>query len=346
MTPDTASAAPAVDVLSGADAPSIDLGSLSEAQLDSWRLTGEVPAATLPVSTTEGSTPPAPAAQAASTDASEPPASEAGTPARPNAETRKAALKAEIETLLQERARLRGELDGIRSGTERRAPDAPPAASSPAPRQTAPVAGFPTLDEFYAQPENAGKTYEDYTRALIVHTLEGERQQALAQQQIAAKVQGFSSQIEKVVAEDPAFLESLAPAVRDLVPETMLTPGAPVYAGNVVAQVVMDSDAAPLLLKHLSDHPAVLGSILSLPSRDAVVRQLGRLEGELTAAVRSPSPAPVMSVVSQAPPPATTLGSRPAGPADSLEAALARGDVESYMREANARDVAKRKAGG
>ncbi len=156
-SPEATSETPAVDVLSGGDAPSIDLGSLSDAQLDSWRLTGELPAATLPVSTTEGSTPPEPAAQAASTDASAPPVSETGTPARPNAETRKAALKAEIDTLLQERARLRGELDGIRSGTERRAPDAQPAASSPAPRPTAPVAGFPTLDEFYAQPENAGK---------------------------------------------------------------------------------------------------------------------------------------------------------------------------------------------
>lgn len=278
------------------------------------------------------SAPAEPDVQAASTDAIPAPASEPGKPAKSNAETRKAALAAEVQALLKQRAELRALLEaGTKPAT---VPDVKPAAPSPAPV----AEEFPTFDAWAEQPENAGKPYEAYADQRVAHVWEQKQQELQRAQAIEAKKSAFKSRLDAAVQSDPAFLATIDAEIVGLIPAEILPKGAPVHADNVIAQEIFQSDHGPALMRHLSDHPDVFQA-LRAADPFTIVRTIGRLEAQVM-----PSPAPVVHSprVSNAPPPPTTLGSKSLAPSDPVAAALAKGDVAAYMREQNARDVAAR----
>jgi len=316
------------------------LDALTDAEREAWQLTGDLPERTIPTSTPEGSTPPEPAAQAAPTDASTEPASEPGKPARPNAETRKQQLRAEIEDLSRQARQLRDEVAQARSGSPGRPVDASPAAPSPASVPTAPDAEFPDYGAWLERPGNEAKTYESYTRDLVVHVASVERQRGHAEAMKAAKAHDYAARVAQTIAQEPDFVSTLSPEVHDMVPLDMLPDRRTATMANVVAQAVVDSDQAPQLLRYLSQNDSVLQALKRQPSEAAVLRMIGRIEGTLSAQTTAPpSPVPSAPMVSRAPAPPTTLGNRPAVPADDIESALAAGDFDAYSTRMNRKEL-------
>jgi hypothetical protein len=324
--PAESSPAAEVDLLG----PMPDLDAMSAPDRDAWRLTGKVPSrdtASPDPSSPAESTPAEPAAQAASTDAKDPPASEPGKPAKRNAETRKAELQAEIEGLLRQRAELRA---SVAPPAQTRPQDAP-AASSTASETDADE--FPDFDAWLQAHE--GKSYEAYTRDLARHVFAQERAQQEREREIVTRVSTFKDQTEAAVKEDPQFWQSLDPEIVNLRPVDALGPGEPVTPRNVLAQAILDSEMAPKLLRHLSDHPDEL-ALVDRMTPAAVVRYVGRIEGASSVVTPPVSPKPI---VTSAPKPPTTLGTKPAAPSNDLDDAVARGDFASYREKANRRDM-------
>lgn len=322
----------AADAPSTPDAPTRSLDDLSPSELQSWRLTGDVPpapASPSPSSTPADSTPAEPAAQAASTDASSSPDSEPGKPGK------KATAADRVQELLIERHQLREENARLKAASQPQAapqpPDATQAASSPAAADTD---DFPDFDTWSAQAENEGKSYDAYTRAVIRH----DRAQAQIQEQRAAevrtKVATFNSRYEAAKAADPTFIPSLSADVLALQPVDVLPPGAPVSPLNVVAQEIIESEYAPQLLRHFSAHPEQLDA-LRTAAPATIFRTLARLESDLRLAGAPSAVSPSAPPITKAPDPPTTLGSRPAAPVNEAEAAVARDDVAAYMAARN-----------
>ena len=147
----------------------------------------------------------------------------------------------------------------------------------------------------------------------------------------------YQDSVRKTAEADPSFKDSLSPRVLQLMPIDALPPGAAPTAQNVIAQEIVTSPSAPALLRHLSAHPEDLDRLERLPHAAAIAREIGRLEAKLeTPAV------PVLKTTSSAPPPPSTLGTKPSVPADDAEAAIASGDVARYIAIMNRRELAAR----
>lgn len=316
-----------------------DLDTLSTAQLDHWRLTGDVPSTDEGPSEAESSpadsTPAEPAEQAASTDAHPEAASEPAPPRKSrNADTR-------IPELLAERARERARADRLeRELAQLRAPrqDATPAAPSPAPGES-----FAAFDAYAAQHPDA--SYDDYLVAKFEHVQAQKQQRAQVERQRDVFLQaaterqtGFQQRYFEALTADPHLPERIDPVLYDLkTVDACLQQGEPVTALNAVAQEIVESPVAAKLLVHLSEHPDDLAA-LSRMSPAAVIRNMAKLEAYMDLPA-SPPPKRITS----APAVTTTLGQRPAVPGDALERSKREGDYARYRDLANARDMASMK---
>lgn len=319
------------------------LDQFTPAEREHWQLTGERPEDRKPSGEsqppTAESAPAAPDDQAASTDAQRPPDSEPGKPAKKkNADSRVRELLderyRERQQWERERAELVQRLERLENGGRAPAPDGP-AVSSPAPDPDR----FPSYDEWVQQPGNAARSYEDYSDARADHRWEARERARQEQAEIHGKLTGFSQRMTEAAKADPSLYDSISPELYHLKPLEQLGPREAPTLANVLASEIVASEHAPAVLKYLSEHPDVYAGLVS--SRDAatLIRAFGRLEARL-----EPSSKPVLpqSVISRAPDPPATLGTRPAGPTDPVEGALARGDFEAYRREQNAREIAGR----
>ena len=157
-----------------------------------------------------------------------------------------------------------------------------------------------------------------------------------------ARVQTFADQLSKASAADPTFTDALTPEVRALRPFAALQPGEPGGPANVVAEQVFDSPIAPQVLRHFSEHPEALARLITMPpeiqampaavqvSRQLqwIVKEFGKLEAALSAPATTATPLP--TTLTHAPPPAQTLGSRPAPPVDPKAAAVKSGNTAAY----------------
>jgi hypothetical protein len=318
------------------------LNALTAEERLQWRLTGEMPERKMSPSKTEGSTPPQPGDPAASTEVSQEPASEPGKPAKPNAETRKQQLNAEIQALLTQRAQLRAEVEQRGTGTGR-APDAAPAGSSPAAPTPVPAPSFPSFEDFLAQPGNDGRTYEDYTRALVDHAFLERAMRAADDSAKVERLSGFRAQLVEAVNADPSFWNNVSQELQDLVPVDQLPRGAPVHLGNVAAQLIAESSVAPQVLRYLSEHGEALAALKAETTPQGIARLMGRIEGQLMGATPVTSPAVTAPVVSRAPAPAPTLGKQPAVPTDDADAALQRHDFQAYREAMNRKELAAKR---
>ena len=304
------------------------LDALSDTERQSWEQTGELPVKDAPAD----SSPAVPDAQAASTEAPAPPASEAGTPKTKGAESRKAELHAEIQTLLQQRAQLREEL-------ARQSPPPKPdvRASSPAP-----VSDAPLLKDFTARIGQDFETYEDANQAFLDARDDYRstvQQRAAAQeryrQEVDTAVRTFAERRDAAIKADPQWSEKVAPSLLHLKPH-FLEPDVPRRPDHDLAEGILLSEHAPKVMEYLTAHPETLKTLLQSPAY-AIYRELGRIEAALTSPVPPPAEtSPVPKPLSSAPPPPVVLGTKPSVTDQDWEAAVKRGDFSAYERAMNA----------
>lgn len=334
------------------------LSSLSPKQLGEWRLTGSIPEASSETDAPSSSplasdSAPDTPEQAASTDAHTPPASEPGTSAakpvstkpKANAETRKAELNAEIQSLLKQRDELRAAVTAPPPQPAREDVKLVASSSTPPPLADAiarPDVTRPALSEgqfFEAYPEAAYGDFARYTARYEYHALRAEDQRTQADQArvqaIQAKAQAYGDRVRAAQA-DPDF--TIDDRLLSLIPADFLPPGVPLAAEHVIAQEIMTSEVAPALLRHLSEHPDEFAALRALDSPLAISRAMGRLEARLDTS-QTPNK-PVVKTTTSAPTPPKTLGTKSAEPVDDVQAALASGDVRRYILAMNRKEAA------
>ena len=276
-----------------------------------------------------------PGDQAASTDATPPPASEPGKPAtghKGNAETRKAELQREINDLLAQRARLRDET---------RTPQPPqPADSAPAPSSPSPAK--PVLADFEADPDTYPDPYAAWVEAVadwratqILEAREAkQRQETEARQRVESersRIETFRSRVQAVETETPGFWDGLSAEVKELRTLSQAqAAGVRPTPLNAVAEELLDCENPAVLMRRWTEHPEDLRALERASGPRALLIEFGR---QLERATAKPAPKPPAKTVSDAPPPPTTLGSRPAAPVEALEAAANAGDFDAFKRE-------------
>lgn len=323
---------------------------MTPVQRAEWRKTGKLPDQT-PSTSSDAVTSAASAEPPASSDAqaAKPTDSQTVKPPKQNADTRKAQLQAEIradlarrEALRQEIAREEGRLEALRgSRTDGNRAESSPAPANP-PQYTRPK---PSEDEIGTKYENYAAFVEDLTDWKVeqreADAQRTQRESELTRSQSERATQ-FQERIKAAESADPEFAKSISYDVLSLKPFSALLPGESPSARNAIAEELLSSPVAPQLMRHFSDHPGDLRRLESLLPRE-LLREFGKLEArfatETPAAVQTPQ-APTTKHLSSAPPPPTTLGSRPADAGDAIKSAVSRKDYTSYRDEANRRDIA------
>ena len=303
--------------------PSDLLASASPEALTAWRQTGTLPTET-PSPDADSTSASAPAEQAVDTGTPDaPPAapSPARKPRVDNAETRKVALAAEIQALLQQRALLRREFDTPQTTPPPRA-DVRPAASSPAP------ATDPEPD-----PEDAA-TYPDgiYDRKFMKDQANWEARTVLRQEREAAITRHRQAQADHAAYERGQAWVERVDAARAKYPDwEQKIATVAILEGSPIDVWVMESPQGAELLYGPLSNPAEVRRIAALSPLQQV-RELVLLEKGL-----EPAPA---KTITDAPDPPRTLGDRSAAPVDAARRALVNKDFGSYNEAQNARELA------
>jgi hypothetical protein len=258
--------------------------------------------------------------------------SAASEPAKPsghksNAESRKAELQAEIDSLLKQRADLR-----------REAAPAPthPATALPA-SQPAPAgeAREPQLADFEADPATYPDPYAAYlearadyradqrvTRALA--DLEGKQRAQEQDRAVQARATASREKVEAALAAEPTLKDAIAWERFDAVPSSLLKPGEAVNPQNDLAEAVLDSEAPADLMVHLSEQPKDLARLLASASPRMFWRTLGQIEGAMSAPKRA-----TPKTITDAPEPVPAVGTRVSSLSDA-DAALRANDFSGY----------------
>jgi hypothetical protein len=211
-------------------------------------------------------------------------------------------------------------------------PPAPAASRSTPP--AAPSITYPpdlaTWDAYLAAHPEA--QYEEYTDARGDFRAEARARQAESHEQDSrtaterqTRLTAFGAKLQAAKAADPQFDTRISPAVANLRPLDVLGPDEVPTAMNALAQEIVLAADPIALMRHLSDHPEELQRIGALPNSRELLRAMATLEASLT-----PPAVPLPKPVTSAPPPPTTLGSKPVEPADELEAAVASNDVGRF----------------
>lgn len=155
----------------------------------------------------------------------------------------------------------------------------------------------------------------------------------------SARFVKFSEGLDAAKQADPAFFESVAPEVKALRPLAALAPGEKPGPLNALAEELLDSPAAPQIMRHLTAHPETLDAFRTCRSPREVLARFARLEAQFDAPAAAATPAPHPQTITAAPPPAPTLTGSGAS-SDPKAAALARGDFATFDNL----DMAERKA--
>lgn len=239
-------------------------------------------------------------------------------------------------------------------------------AAQPPPRpepRVAPAAVAPASSALAADPHDPEPDHTDATKypggeydpkflraaAAWDNRQERRQEQAAAQQQQAfrSNAKAASDAWEAKAKADPEFRTRLDPALMEkLIPASQIPVDDkgqrlfPLGPLNVIAQEMLDHpDTAPDLADFLSTHPEDLTRLTALDPRTGVpvlssrqlIREIGRIEGRLSRA-EAPEPPPAPNVVTDAPLPPTTLGTRSTTPADPIAAAVKRNDFATFNR--------------
>lgn len=143
--------------------------------------------------------------------------------------------------------------------------------------------------------------------------------------------------VQAAIAADPKALDGIDPALHLLKPTLALAPGEAPTFGNVVADWLTDTQYPVQLLHHLSDRAEQVR--LSNLSDAAFLREQGRLEAGFALKATPPAPAPPAKLITEAPDPAHTLGSRPLDAPDAIEGAVRSKDQAAYSAAKRAKGL-------
>jgi hypothetical protein len=270
----------------------------------------------------------------------------AQTPPDPGS-NRQQRLQQQINGYERELAELRADNARLRGQTP---PDARPTGAPPSPAaapSSAPLIDIrqPPLEEaaFYTKFPQASTA--DYVRYLTRFDREVDRvtqhmqaSQKAESEAAHARAVKFHDQV-KAAGDPAAILDRLDPELVALETRAYArAQGKALTAANDLAEEILDSDVALPVLEHLTAHPEVKKKLLESADRRALVRRFRDLERQVTPAA-SAGTAP--KTVTQAPPPAVTLGARAAQLGDPADAAVARGDVAGYREARRAQRAAQ-----
>ena len=321
------------------------LGALSVTERSHWRLTGELPSTPAEARDTEptpdasddaaDSSPAQPDGQAASTEVIPQPASEPGTPKKRNADSRKAELAAEIQTLLRQRDELKASLTAPRPT----APQDVSVASSPTPQPVSleqvvetPDVSRPALTEgqfFEVFPDASYGQFLSYTARYETRAFAYQQQQA---QQVSTQVQSYR---EKAAAIPKEALTALPRDVIDAKPVSLLGPQEQPGVWNYAVQEILDASDSAALVSHLVAHPEDVQAIAATRTPLETIRTVAQINARLSSSV---PPQSVVKTTTSAPAPVETLGSKRSAPASEAQAAVAAGDFARYASVMNARE--------
>jgi hypothetical protein len=202
-----------------------------------------------------------------------------------------------------------------------------------------------------SDPEPQEKDFDDYGAFIRAQARWDARQEFQQQQRQAderrraeqrehhtrQRFSAYSERIDKAVAADPDFLNSLSADVLALKPLSALEPGERPGPLNALAEEIIDSEHSDQLLRHFSEHPDDLRRFAALHPRQ-LLREFARLEARLTTApAGSVAPPPL----SQAKPPVRPVTGSPRASDDA--APEDDSDFDAHARYWNAKDRAARR---
>lgn len=228
----------------------------------------------------------------------------------------------------------------------RQTPAAAPRRDDTPAQAPAPVAEkFPKYEEYLAQKPDASledwmdarDTWRDDRRTAAEHTRSEAERRAQTHQQRATK---FSDQVGERTKADPKFLERISPDVLSLKPFSSLEAGERGGPMNAIAEELLDSPVATALMEHFTAHPDELQRLAGIRSPRELLREFGKIEARLEQSHEAPAPQP--KTVTSAPSIGTTLGSRPASPADPVKSAVATNNFATFRSERLKQRIAER----
>ena len=212
----------------------------------------------------------------------------------------------------------------------------------------------PKIDELDPKTGKAKyTTWEDYQRDLR----KWDREQALLEfQETSSKTQreqelqraeqtlaqGFARKLEPVRAKHADF------------DEVALNPDLLIPKGSVADGFLLDSDHAGEVLYYLGQHPDILqgfygdwdmktGKYVNRITPFAQARALTRIELELSGAATFGTSSSSVRAITQAPRPPNQVSGKGTVAKDAAEQAVEEGDVETYIRTQNAKELARLK---
>lgn len=192
----------------------------------------------------------------------------------------------------------------------------------------------PQIDQFadaidpYAAHLRAQIRWEDRKDARVA---QHKAQQTARQTESQARMRDWAGRRDAFAATSPEFVAKAGALLTQLQPDTP------------IGDTIMDSPIGPQLALHLAEHPEEFQRIYGLHWK-AQLRELGKLEASLSTAPAAPAPpaAPQPKLVTSAPTPPPTLGTRSAEPADPVAAAVARKDFSAFEQNEIAVDLARK----
>jgi len=312
--------------------PSDRLARMSPVERQTWRKTGDVPGTAVEAQGDgdSGEAVEDHSVAPAATPAPGAPGADASAAGRTLAK-RKQTAQERINDLARKNYTLEGELNALRAqltpspSRPAAAAEVPPVANVPA-RASSADPDEPQEDNFATYKEYVVAA-ADYRIAVARKADRAERDRDVQQQQRQELATAHDARIATFAATHPDF-EDVIRTQTEVLPTPLL------------ADAVLHSDLPGEIAYYLNTHVEEYRALVAL-APGPMLKALGKLEQRLEAS--SPAASPVLKRVSGAPSPPTTLGARPASPADDVEAAVARGDVGAYLRNANAREIAARR---
>ena len=254
-------------------------------------------------------------------------------------ESRWAKLSRENRELRERLARVEGRQEGREEGRSAEARDGQQGSQAAGDKgerkdKVPPKPKIDDVDEKTGEPKYA--TYADYDAAKD-EWLREDAIRRFREESATTERQRQQQQVEQVIAQDwTKRVEKAAEKYPDF-QEVALDDDLPIKQGSPVDLFILDSAAGTDILYHLGSNPEELDRINKLHPL-AQVRELTKLELKLT-----DKAAPPAKKVTQAPrPPHQTAGTGTVTK-DAVQKATEEGDFDSYMREQNARDLARRK---
>lgn len=225
-----------------------------------------------------------------------------------------------VAELKAENARLKATTPTAEAPAPRREPDAPATPGK--------ITYPPELKSWEAYLEaHPDERYEDFTTARALHVIREDAKQSQVVHERTNRGRQFQDRLK---ANDPELdLRSLKPEVGSLRPLSTLADGETPTAMNAIAEEIFISEHPERFLRHFNEHIEELTALGQLPSRDAIIRAMGRLDARLEPAQREAAPLPAPKLTN-APAPLTTLGARPTDATDPIEVAIASKDQTAF----------------